>query len=212
MPKLAHALAAAAGNAENANFEFFAAVQDDASPITLPTGLQDGDLAVFIISGIESQRTDLAGWTTIQTNDNVFESFVCYKVLSASDSGTSQSFASGNASYDTSTMMVFRPSKVLSNIYISDMSYNDSANAVSSVSAACTTYNPPNLVIAYSAAYPNPPSINEGYWTTVTTPNNTNNEMFTYYIIDDENTTRSVTQSADYGGYNRTFITCINGN
>ena len=210
MPKLAHALAAAAGNAGGLTFEFFAAVQGTASPITLPTGLQDGDIAVFIISGIASQVTDLAGWTTISTFNSTFYSYVGYKVLSASDSGTSQSFTSGNTSYDTSTMMVFRPSKVLSNIYISDTSYN-SSTVVSSVSAACTTYDPPNLVVAYSAANPNPPSINEGYWTTATTPNDIRNEMFTYYIIDDENTTRSVTQSADYGTYNRTFITCING-
>lgn len=210
MPKLAHALAAAAGNAGGLTFELFTAVQPTGSPTTLPAGLQDGDLGFFIISGLNSQTTTLAGWTTINISNSTFDSYVGYKVLSASDSGTSQSFTTGNASYYSSTILVFRPSKVLSNVYVSDTAFSYSTG-ISSVSAACTTYDPPNLVIAYSAAYPNPPSINETYWTTATTPNNALNEMFTYYIIDDENTTRSVTQSADYGSYNRAFITCING-
>ena len=210
MPKLAHALAAAAGNAGGLTFEHFATAQTEGSSITLPASLADGDLGFLIISGLSSQTTALAGWTTINTFNSSFDSYVGYKVLSASDSSTSQSFLGGNTSYDSTTLLVFRPSKVLTNVYVSDTSFNYTAG-VSSVSAACTTYDPPNLVIAYSAAYPNPPAINEGYWTTATTPNNTLNEMFTYYIIDEENTTRSVTQSADYGSYNRTFITCING-
>tara|TARA_R110000803_G_C11933485_1_gene315712 strand:+ start:426 stop:1061 length:636 start_codon:yes stop_codon:yes gene_type:complete len=210
MPKLAHALAAAAGNAGGLTFEHFATVQTEGSSVTLPASLEDGDIGVLIISGISSQNTALAGWTTISTFNSTFDSYVGYKVLATSDSSTSQSFLGGNVSYDSTTLLVFRPSKVLTNVYVSDTSFNYTTG-VSSVSAACTTYDPPNLVIAYSAAYPNPPAINEGYWTTATTPNNTNNQMFTYYIIDDENTTRSVTQSADYGSYNRTFITCING-
>lgn len=210
MPKLAHALAAAAGNAGGLTFEHFATVQTEGSSVTLPASLADGDLGFLIISGLSSQATALAGWTTINTSNSTFDSYVGYKVLATSDSSTSQSFTGGNASFDSTTLLVFRPSQVLSNVYVSDTAiYN--AGAIASVSAACTTYDPPNLVIAYSAAYPNPPSINETYWTTATTPNNTNNEMFTYYIIDDENTTRSVTQSADYGSYNRAFITCING-
>ena len=206
MPKLAHALAAAAGNAGELNFEFVGhtfTAANTGSPIN-PT-VEDGDLLVLMVTGNGSQATALAGWTTIFVQSTTFDIYTGYKTAVAADSGAST--GATLARYGAAIVMAFRPTRTVNNLYMRGYDvYNGGAVASASIAGA----NSPALVCAFSAAYTTmpDPSITETYYdATYGIRDVTNRDAVDFfYLLDDEAVTRSVTQTQDNGSYNRAFI------
>lgn len=206
MAKIAHALAAAAGNAADLNFEF---VSDQRSSTSTPPSIpavEDGDLLVLIVTGYNSQTTNLAGWTTIATSNSTFDVYAGYKTAVAADSGTSTGVNMGTNNYGGAILMVFRPTGTVNNLYMRGFDlYNGAALASASVAGA----NSPALVCAMTAAYytamPSP-SITETYYDATFRAAALYSDVDFFYLLDDEAVTRSVTCTQSNGSYNRAFI------
>ena len=197
-------------------YSFFGAVSSTTNTVTLPSSLLNGDIGVCIQTGLGQTNAEPTGWTLINTTSGTFDSTFSWKVLSASDSSSSVSGSnSPNVSYIGFHVQIFRPVPLVS-VLISDAAANTQQSTIPpTLTAACTTYPAPNIVVAYSAAFgtANEPFINEGYWTQAAfTTSPSSAHLKSYYIIDSVNTSRSITQSADYGSFNMTGIVCINGN
>jgi len=212
MAKLAHALAAAAGNAAEFEVEFFGYnAASSTNLISLPSNLQDGDIGVIYQTSAVRVPSAPAGWTQLATTDDVFEFMVSYKILSASDSGTTVTGHSIDTRYANIHVHVFRPSVSISVSAFAGTLSNGSGTASSTIAPSAST-NLPFIIVALSAAYTSEPFINEGYWTQVAFTSSTSNaRLKTYYLIADDTTSKSITQSADYGGYNMTAIASIAG-
>lgn len=210
MAKLAHALAAAAGNAASFELEFFGYnAADSTRSIALPSGLQDGDIGVLYQTGALRTPSAPAGWTQIATTDVTFEFMVSYKILSASDSGTTVTGYDVDTRYANIHVHVFRPSKSISASVVAGSTYNGGGTASSTIFPSAST-NLPFIIVALSAAYTTEPLINEGYWTQVAFTTSTSfARLKTYYLVADDTTPRSITQSANYGSYNMTAIASI---
>lgn len=205
MAKIAHALAAAAGNAGGLNFEFVGRqISSTSTPPSIPT-VEDGDLLVLMVTGLGSQTTNLSGWTTIGISNSTFEIYAGYKFALASDSGTSTGVNMGSNTYGGAILMVFRPTGTVNNLYMRGYDlYNGSALASATVAGA----NSPALVCAFTAGYTSmpSPSITETYYDATYRAEATRNDTDFFYLLDDEAVTRSVTCTQDNGSYNRAFI------
>ena len=209
MPKLAHALAAASGNAGELNFELYGFdAKSGLQSVVVPTGVRDGDIGVLFqttVSGVPSYPT---GWTGMSLTDSTFETAVSYKVLSASDGGTTVTGYPDDARFSNIHLHVYRPSKSISVSQFGAVTSNTSV--LSSVSINPSSLPVPFLIVAFSGSYTAEPFINEGYWTQVAFTSSTNNaRLKTYYLVADDNLQKSITQSADYGSYNLTFIAAL---
>lgn len=205
MPKLAHALAAAAGNAGELNFEFVGyGITATSTPPVIPT-VEDGDLLVLIITGLNSQNTALTGWTTIFVQSTTFDIYAGYKTAVTADSGTSTGGAMGNSSYGGAIVMAFRPTGTVNNLY---MRGYDSYNGGLVASASEAGANSPALVCAMTAGYQTmpSPSITETYYDATYRADGSRSDVDFFYLLDDEAVTRSVTCTQDNGSYNRAFI------
>lgn len=206
MAKIAHSLAAAAGNAAELNFEFVGQqISSTSTPPSIPA-VEDGDLLVLIETGLASQRNDLAGWTTIAiSNTSAFDIYAGYKFALASDSGTSTGVDMGSDTYGGGVLMVFRPTGTVNNLYMRGYNlYNSSGLAAASIAGA----NSPALVCAMTAGYTSmpSPSITETYYDATYRAAASRSDVDFFYLLDDEAVTRTVTCTQDNGSYNRAFI------
>lgn len=205
MAKIAHALAAAAGNAAELNFEFVSRqISSTSTPPSIPA-VEDGDLLVLIVTGLTSQAGTLTGWTTIGTSNSTFDIYAGYKFALASESGTSTGVNMGSTNYGGGVLMVFRPTGTVNNLYMRGFDlYNGAALASASIAGA----NSPALVCAMTAGYTSmpSPSITETYYDATYRADASLSDVDFFYLLDDEAVTRSVTCSSDNGSYNRAFI------
>lgn len=206
MPKLAHALAAAAGNAGELNFEFVGSdvvpAISNANRVTIPT-VQDGDLLVYLQTANLSDVTSIAGWTTIYSQIAIFDIYTGYKIATASDSGTTIDVTLNR--FGAAAVMAFRPTRTVNNLY---MRGYDVYNSTALASASITGANSPALVCAFTAGYTTmpSPSITETYYDATFSVRGSSNAVDFFYLLDDEAVTRSVTCTRDNGTYNRAFI------
>jgi hypothetical protein len=205
MAKIAHALAAAAGNAGDKNFEFVSSqISANSTPPSIPA-VEDGDLLVLMVTGYVAQTSNLSGWTTIATSNSTFDLYAGYKFASASDSGTSTGVNMGTTNYGGGILMVFRPTGTINNLYMREYDlYNGDAIASASVAGA----NSPALVCAMTAGYQSmpSPSITQTYYDATFRADGANSDVDFFYLLDNEAVTRSVTCTTDNGSYNRAFI------
>lgn len=205
MAKIAHSLAAAAGNAGGLNFEFVSRqISSTSTPPSIPA-VEDGDLLVLIVTGLTSQASTLTGWTTIATSNSTFDIYAGYKFALASESGTSTGVNMGSTNYGGGVLMVFRPTGTVNNLYMRGFDlYNGAALASASIAGA----NSPALVCAMTAGYTSmpSPSITETYYDATYRADASLSDVDFFYLLDDEAVTRSVTCTQDNGSYNRAFI------
>ena len=145
MAKLAHALAAAAGNAGGFEITFvgFTRVNGGTNTVNFPTGTQAGDVAVVI--GISNNGTAPypSGWLGGARYNGVFEGQVSAKVLTASDVSTGYVQFTDSTRSDTTTapwkaglVVVVRPTAAASISWRSAFAQN---YAVSNTLAASTS-------------------------------------------------------------------------
>ena len=187
----------------------------DSATITVPAAAQSGDIAILVDSTAVGAAATPSGWTSILSLDNPLETFetsISYKILEAGDASSSIT-GQTTTTYSVKIMLVFRPSSTISMVNISSLTNSGETAAVPSVQTiAVSPYGAESIVIGVIRAYQNEPFINETTWDdSVYVSEGNGNSVKVFYEIQQTNTQRTITTSADYGSYNFAAGFVING-
>ena len=159
MAKLAHALAAAAGNAASFELDYINySFSGNVKTVPFPSGTQVGDLAIGFAGTIGRNYTP-AGWSTAFFYDGTFEINCIYKVLNATDVAVGVvQLANVDHNWNALQVHIFRPSSAITTVYVND-SQAARSYAGTTISITPTEQDPPHIILGgnlfYHANYPN---------------------------------------------------------
>jgi len=180
--------------------------------VTVPSSAQEGDFAVMYISGATGTVGTVTGWTTIDSQNAVFEDISCYKVLTNSDPGSTIP-TPNPTNFDAMIVAVFRPSRPITNVLITSNTMLPAASgeAPGPITVTTGTHAPPNLVIGYYANYQNVPTFSTPSWDgTVLANGESSNYVLFGYLFEQQNADVSISTNLSTGSYNRLSGFCAN--
>jgi hypothetical protein len=203
MAKLAHALAAAAGNAAGSGIEYIASNTNTttSNTLALPSGTQVGDLVISFTGTISNQYTP-SGWTTAFFYNGTFEINCLYKVMGASDisAGTVQLALTGNIDWTAMQLHTFRPSSAITSTYSGGSVADRSVAGTSiTVNPNLSLLGPPHIILGGNLFYNvGAPNMSGAFWQgkiNSTGGNGFIRIQFAYEIQNDYSTSRTFSQT-----------------
>tara|TARA_R110000868_G_scaffold1656_1_gene13389 strand:+ start:360 stop:1028 length:669 start_codon:yes stop_codon:yes gene_type:complete len=203
MAKLAHALAAAAGNAASFELTYLASNTNTTSgnTLALPSGTQVGDLVISLTGTIGAQYTP-PGWTTAFFFDSTFEINCLYKVMEASDisGGPVQLATVNNPDWTSMQFHTFRPSSAITSTYVGDsVAARSFAGTSITVNPNLSILGPPHIILGGNLFYNlGTPNMTGTFWDGKTNTLGFNNAIkmqFAYEIQPDYSTSRTFSQT-----------------
>ena len=203
MAKLAHALAAAAGNAASFELTYLAsnANTTNGNTLALPSGTQVGDLVISFTGTISNDYTP-PGWTTAFFFDTTFEINCLYKVMEASDisGGPVQLALTGNITYTAMQLHTFRPSSAITSTYVGDsVAARSFAGTSITVNPNLSILGPPHIILGGNLFYySGTPNMSGAFWEGKINSVGGNGLVkiqFAYEIQNDYSTSRTFSQT-----------------
>ena len=146
---------------------FHASATADATTITIPATVQDGDFAVlFDFAGGSSAPSDVtpSGWTS---NANLaglisgglsWRSRISYRILTAALAGTSVTGMASGGSTAAKVMLVFRPNVAASTLTLGDPATGATSGNPASQTLTSGSGAAPLVALGFAAAYNNSPT------------------------------------------------------